>query len=398
LTVGVVVTGVVGGRWRAEVSPQGAIRPLDGSRGLNWFVAAEDRWHDPAADPTVRQETLSGTPVTVTRLRVPGGDIVQTIRSIPDGGGCTVVTFDNESRAAVAVVLDRRDLITARAPAMGLPEGITIEGEPAVFPLAHGARLEVALAHLGGARPIELSSLPDRDRVVAGWLAQTASLGRVELPPGRDGHGLARSVSLARCHLLLDGPTHPADDPAGFLVGLEQLVRLDEKVDPWLGEVADAVAYLLRAAGGQEVLSWSTNVALTAARSMLQSAGETRALVDLERATSGRESAPPPEIDALEGSALLIALMEDRLARSVAGGVRLLPHGFPEAWLGHPLEVHGLAVGGQHLSFAVRWHGERPAVLWERDGVARLESGVDTSWSSVEPSGETLWAAPSSLA
>ncbi|MGB1724410.1 MAG: hypothetical protein ACPHJ1_09130, partial [Ilumatobacteraceae bacterium] len=80
---------------------------------LNWFVAAEDRWHDPAADPTVRQEALGGTPVTVTRLRVPGGDVVQTIRSVPDGGGHTVVTFDNESQAAVAVVLDRRDLVAA---------------------------------------------------------------------------------------------------------------------------------------------------------------------------------------------------------------------------------------------------------------------------------------------
>lgn len=395
MTVGVVVTGIVGGRWRAEVSPRGAIRPLDGSRGLNWFVAAEDRWHDPAADPTVRQEALGGTPVTVTRLRVPGGDVVQTIRSVPDGGGHTVVTFDNESQAAVAVVLDRRDLVAARLPAMGLPAGISIDGDPAVFPLAHGARLEVALAHGGDSRPIDLSSLPDRDRVAAGWQAQIAALGRVELPPGRDGHGLARAVSLARCQLLLDGPVHPGDDPAAFLVGLDQLVRLDEEVDPWLGEVADAVAHLLRAAGDDETLSWPAHVGLGAARSLLQSGDEVRALADLDGGVAGRGAADPPEVEALGDPSLVIALLEDRLARRTAEGVTILPHGFPEAWLGHPIEVHDLAVGPEaRLSFAVRWHGERPAVLWEQRGSAPLSSGADPSWSTAEPSGETLWAAP----
>jgi hypothetical protein len=49
------------------------------------------------------------------------------------------------------------------------------------------------------------------------------------------------------------------------------------------------------------------------------------------------------------------------------------------------------------LSYAVRWHGERPALLWElvgRHGAAtpvRLTApGLDRSWSTTAPKGEAL--------
>jgi len=50
------------------------------------------------------------------------------------------------------------------------------------------------------------------------------------------------------------------------------------------------------------------------------------------------------------------------------------------------------------ISFAVRWHGPRPALLWElapaaNVGPVRLVApGLDPSWSSVEPAGEALLA------
>ncbi|NBV74345.1 MAG: hypothetical protein EBR65_05210, partial [Actinobacteria bacterium] len=218
---------------------------------------------------------------------------------------------------------------------------ITIDGDPAVFPLAHRARLEVALAHRRDAPTIDLSALPDRDRVAAGWRAQIAGLGRMELPPGREGHGLARAATYARCALLLDGPVHPDDDPSAFLIGLDQIVRLGESPD------------------------------------------------------GDRSIGAAPTVDEVEGSPLVIALVEDRLARRVVDSVALLPHGFPSAWLGHPLEVHDLFLGAAGpISFAVRWHGERPAVLWEHEGYT-LTSGADPDWTSSATTGEALWAAPS---
>jgi hypothetical protein len=49
------------------------------------------------------------------------------------------------------------------------------------------------------------------------------------------------------------------------------------------------------------------------------------------------------------------------------------------------------------VSFAVRWHGERPAVLWEQQGdptVALFAPAIDPDWTTTQRSGETLWPAP----
>jgi len=47
------------------------------------------------------------------------------------------------------------------------------------------------------------------------------------------------------------------------------------------------------------------------------------------------------------------------------------------------------------LSFAVRWHGPRPALLWEAPaGVTLRAPSLDPGWSSHETAGETLLAAP----
>ena len=83
--------------------------------------------------------------------------------------------------------------------------------------------------------------------------------------------------------------------------------------------------------------------------------------------------------------------------RRIATGGRLLPAGIPRRWLGANFEVHGIPTAVRStVSFAVRWHGERPAVLWEQQGEPqRLTApGVDPDWSTDQVSGEALWAAP----
>ena len=57
------------------------------------------------------------------------------------------------------------------------------------------------------------------------------------------------------------------------------------------------------------------------------------------------------------------------------------------------------------LSYAVRWHGDRPAMLWElephdADATVRLTApGLDATWASTERRGEALLApVPSDLA
>jgi len=68
----------------------------------------------------------------------------------------------------------------------------------------------------------------------------------------------------------------------------------------------------------------------------------------------------------------------------------------PEAWLGQGIEVHEAPTHHGVLSFAVRWHGDRPALLWELtphadgpDTPVRLTApGLDPAWSSTERAGE----------
>ena len=82
--------------------------------------------------------------------------------------------------------------------------------------------------------------------------------------------------------------------------------------------------------------------------------------------------------------------VERQLVKSDEHTARLMPNGFPPAWLGVSFEAHGLAIGlASTLSFAIRWHGDRPAVLWEVTGPPMpLTYG---EWSTGQLSGEALW-------
>jgi hypothetical protein len=70
----------------------------------------------------------------------------------------------------------------------------------------------------------------------------------------------------------------------------------------------------------------------------------------------------------------------------------------PDDWWGQGIEVHDAPTHFGRMSYAVRWHGDRPALLWELErhdgvGAVRLTTpGLDPAWSSDEPRGETLLA------
>jgi hypothetical protein len=72
----------------------------------------------------------------------------------------------------------------------------------------------------------------------------------------------------------------------------------------------------------------------------------------------------------------------------------------PDDWLGKGLEVHDAPTHFGTMSYAVRWHGARPALLWELtphadvDAVRLTAPGLDPSWSTRERVGEVLLAAP----
>jgi len=68
----------------------------------------------------------------------------------------------------------------------------------------------------------------------------------------------------------------------------------------------------------------------------------------------------------------------------------------PTSWLGQSWEVHGLPTSVGTLGYAVRWHGRRPALLWEIEPTAGVDDvrlrapGLDATWSGGGFAGEAL--------
>jgi hypothetical protein len=335
----------------------------------------------------VRQRRIDGTAVVETRVRVPNGDVVQTVYSVADAGGLTVVELFNDSTLPVAIGFDRRDVLTERPIADVPVRGIELPPEAFVMPLGHRATVRIALAHTAGAGAGTLpASIPTATRTVRGWLALTERASRLVLPDGEPGATTAQRVTAARCELALGSVPHAGDDPAGLAVGLGELVRMGEPPGPWVAELAGAVERLARVDG------WDAEVGLVAASRTLAAAGESRAVSDVERIIANRRPTLPPD---REPEGVLVVPWLERFVCSPAG--ELFPTGFPEHWLGQSVEAYRLPSGRRSaVSVAVRWHAARPALLWEQHGDGRELTApvVAPGWRSQEIKAETLWPAP----
>jgi hypothetical protein len=100
-------------------------------------------------------------------------------------------------------------------------------------------------------------------------------------------------------------------------------------------------------------------------------------------------------------AAELLTFVRDLLVREVDGGEGAdgglaLSSMVPAGWYGQGWEVHDAPTAVGRLSYAVRWHGDRVALLWELEphdgvGTVRLTApGLDASWSTTERRGEAL--------
>ncbi len=376
------------------MAPWGAVTPwaATGSIGaaptLEWFVAADDRWYRPQLEPTVRQRRIDGAPVVETRVRIPDGDAVQRVWSVADAGGLTIVEVENDSPLPFAVAFCGIDLLSARPPADLPVQGIDLPPETITFPVGHRASVRVAIAHTRRARSVDLGSVPGPADVVRGWVALASRASRLELPD----EGLAEAVLAARCDLTLEGPVDAAADPAGFVLDVGELVRCGEAAADWIPELVGPLETIARSAQP------SLAAALAAAERVALAARDERAAADI-----GRMRARTNPVDASIGpfSELRrtgsVGRFVDDVERHLARDGDLLPAGIPTRWHGSDFEVHGVPTSARSaVSYAVRWHGKRPAVLWEQTGdVRRLTaSAVDRSWSTTEMSGEALWPEP----
>jgi hypothetical protein len=99
----------------------------------------------------------------------------------------------------------------------------------------------------------------------------------------------------------------------------------------------------------------------------------------------------------VDTAARFLTVARDLLVRETADGLALLTS-VPEAWFGLGIEVHQAPTASGTLSFGIRWHGDRPALLWDLEPHPGVEAtritvpGLDPAWSTTEPTGDALLA------
>jgi hypothetical protein len=283
-------------------------------------------------------------------------------------------------------------LLTARPPTDVPIAGIDVPAGAVLFPVAHQATLHVGVAHDGstGALP---ARLPPALGVVRGWSTQMERASRLVLPDWGE------AVMFVRCQLALRGPHRVEDDAVSCALGVCELVRIGADADTWVPEAvtaAETIAREARACG----LGWDGAAALSAVQRLLVAAHELRGATDVATMVRrlGAGAAPMPEV--MPGGVRAVPWVEQHLVLAHDDGTcTVLPAGHP--WLGENWEAHHLPAGPHsHVSLAVRWHGARPALLWEVDGEpVVLRGGVDApEFHSADPNGETLWPEPISRA
>jgi hypothetical protein len=406
--------GVLGSPHQALVDERGAIAPDGAGWQLDWWIGADDRWHVPAREAALRQSLVGAAPVVETSLRVPGGDAVHRAYGVGGPAGLVAVEIENASGAPFVaalvlapapggrlrtvgtrgswVTVGGRPALRAPRPAMRWAAGMhgdTLDAVAAgraqagtftgvrgrglrtevalLHPVAHRTRLLCALAVGRPARsvPVEavdLSVLPDAPVAAAGWAAQLRRGMRVVVSGSR----LQKAVDAGRAALLLtaDARRRPRAEEVS---ALEDWGFDAEAGAAWqrLGMRAQRKA----AQRAPDPAPWST------VRARLASASPTYTWPD----------GPAPLLRGVRD--LLVGPSDEE---SVALLVEL-----PAEWRGQSVEVHDAPTRAGRVSYAVRWHGAHPALLWECERPLRLSApGLDRSWSTTEARGEALLAEP----
>jgi hypothetical protein len=383
-----LILGTLGQPWRAYVDANGDVLDAHGAPMARWCVGIEDRWLRPSS--TTRHRQVDGLPISESRIRVAGGDLVVTVFMAADAGGALIFEIANESGAPVAFGLDRTDVVSSRAPSR-LPADAPFDDGCAVA-VTHSTTARVAIALGSGAT----TSMSTAEQVARGWMTQLGRPERWELPDPL----IEERLRAARANVLLAPLPDEAAMRALSLCELDVLNRLD---DDAVVEVAASLERLGRNAG-KTPMSTIEVVAVRSSVAMMRRHDEGRAARDAERML-GRDG---PSLMALPTDATIdtsapadarwLAYSRMLLARAHGSTIDLFG-AIPTTWFGQSFSVFHVGVDGATVSAAVRWHGARPALLWEVESASATVftvtcSGLDPTWSSTQRSGEALLAAP----
>ena len=405
--------GILGQAWRATVTPAGDVYPWDDLDAVKWYVAADDRWHIPGDEVAVRQRSIDGAPVLETRVRIPGGDAIQRVWVATGrlGSSALMMEFENDSPMAIAIAIDRQDLLVSRPVAVRSSAGewpapgLDIPREPTVIPVGHRTIVRAALVISGSAADLNIGDFADYLAVVRGWVSLSERASRFTIADLRDSQRVDEMIVVERSEIALN-PVSFSDAPDAavrWLLEGRELKRMELK-ETDLVELSGAVETISRAAKRGRIAQADALTGFKAAAYLLGMAQE-RALVDLRKVVAkivGSKKTSlmamlytgSPDVDGSDVNLIVNEIENEFAVMSDDGVITLLPGGMKPERLGVQFEVHGIAVGFSHrVSFAVRWHGPNAAVIWEVVGPddVELRSGVDATWSSKNASGEALW-------
>jgi hypothetical protein len=131
------MVGNVGSPWEAIVDARGLVTPWFDGWSLDWWVGADDRWHFPSREVSVRQRLVDAAPVVETMMRVPGGDAVQRVYAVQDAEELAVVEFENASNLPFALALAVRPYNPEGLAVVERIElvdrTVTVDGRPALL-------------------------------------------------------------------------------------------------------------------------------------------------------------------------------------------------------------------------------------------------------------------------
>ncbi len=402
------LVGALGAPGLAEVDRQGAVAPRGRPFELVCWIGAEDGWRCGDDAGATRQERVGTAPVIETITSVPGGEAVQRVWGLAERGGIVVVDVENRSTAAFAVAFALRPQPGEKCRVVDLRDSmVRVEGRPAaafarpprawavapagtgamlsavtgggttvgefgrhrdrrglesafVFPVPHRAsvRAAVLLDPVRSGEALDLAAVPDSQAVARGWRSHLERGMRTELPD----EVLQRAVDVSRATLLLDAAGTRGSD-ADAVAALED----------W-GFDSDAT------------IAWQ-RLGIRARRAASHRAPS---VTDPWMRVRTYLAAASQALTFPGGPAPFLRAVRDLIVREHDGGIDLLPV-FPREWLGRDLAVHGIPTREGSVSFALRWHGERPALLWDAPtGLSVTASLLDPHWRTSGGAGEAL--------
>jgi hypothetical protein len=347
---------------------------FDGGWRVEWWVGGDDHWHVPATSPSRRQRVVGNTPVVETVIRVPGGDVAWRAAAAATGdGGAVAIEFQNNATIPVALgiaMITPADLaepvtrpsihFTAPARSVAADGGV----ELLVHPVSHGSTWRASV----GATPP--AALPPLDAIVRGWQALTRQ--GASIATGNE--SIDDALATARASLLLHA--------ASLGAPRDRMRR---------AAVANALTYL-----GHDDEAEALRVAgrLRPQRRGLPLVSHPHASYN----SDALRTLEDPVTAAATVSAIRKALVDDTQGRVID----LLPSA-NESLRGRPVDITNLPTNFGPVSFALRWHGDKPALLWEapparrrRSRVTLRASALDPDWATTEQAGEALLGAPKS--